>query len=390
MSKDMKIGKLAIFNIYCSDDLEEKLFEIDGRIDQVERISSQYFSDSDLKIDINRLNIKMSDLQEQIKKITAASEKKGADKIIVNSNEEVARLENKVKGLEVELETLKRQKTAPASDKGKFEKYDDLINALATCVKKQEVKINDLTKQLEAALAETKKQSEHISALEKALNSVPAEKPAPAAPKRKKAPDTAVLKSNSKKVFITEKTSGNELKQYIEKTLDVSEMEKAVGTSGLDEKDNNTYSKLINQYKSDLVKGFEKLKLDELESGEISSAVIGVVGKAVSRTITDKIVTSVSDRIKRGKTNYSSLLDAVNTYLESIGFYSEIIKTGEKITDRNNSIHMNTVYTPTSDSRLHGVIYEIQSLPYLINFIDEDENPDVYVCKGSCAVYRVE
>ena len=399
MSKNIKIGKLAVFNMYCSDEFEQRFTNCEEKIDYCENVISQYITsfDSCSKKDYNRLASKISRLQEALKQISSVSGDK-AD-LVVNSNEIVNKLAARITKLEGEVDSLKQRGSIPSpstEQKRTFEDYDKIISQLATHIKEQDNKLNSLEKQLANAVSESQKQAEYISALEKKLNALTSvkstsetPKTAPSAPRTKKS-DFPELKANSKKVFITEKSSVEEVKEYIRKAIDITGMETALETSGIDDKNRSIYNKLLNSYQKELINDFNKINANELESDEISSTVICVVGKAVSRSVTDKIVTAVCDRIRRGQSEYKVFLNAINSYLESIGFYTEQIKIGENITKGSNSIHMNPVYTPTSDRTMHGIIYDIQTLPYLINFIDENENKDVYVCKGSCAVYRSE
>lgn len=396
MSKNIKIGKLAVFNMYCSDEFEQRFTNCEEKIDYCENVISQYITDFDScsKKDYNRLESKLSGLQEELRKIYSVSDDK-AD-LVVNSNEIVNKLAARITKLEGEVDSLKRRGSIPSpstEQKRTFEDYDKIISQLATHIKEQDNKLNSLEKQLANAVSESQKQAEYISALEKKLNAPTSENtktPASASAQRTKRSDFPELKANAKKIFITEKSSGEEVKEYIEKAIDITGMETALNMSGIDDKNRSIYNKLLNSYKKELINDFNKIKINEIERDEISSAVICAVGKAVSRSVTDKMVTTVCDRIRRGQSEYKVFLNAINSYLESIGFYTEQIKIGENLTKGSNIIHMNPVYTPTSDRTMHGVIYDIQTLPYLINFIDENENKDVYVCKGACLVYRSE
>lgn len=104
MSKKIKIAKLSIFNIYGNDEMVE-LFD---KVDNCNNIVAQIVNSSVSKIDHNRLESKVSDLQKDIKKISSL-DGKGYDSITVNSDKEVAELNAKILQLQEQLDISKNQ-----------------------------------------------------------------------------------------------------------------------------------------------------------------------------------------------------------------------------------------------------------------------------------------
>lgn len=129
-----------------------------------------------------------------------------------------------------------------------------------------------------------------------------------------------------------------------------------------------SYKKMYERYKKNLKKCLEKSDEDD-EIEEILSSVVNIV----QGDLLKKIMVA----IYRGKKSENSdlesrLLKAVNSYLESIGFYTrEDICVGNIIKDKDFE-DMEFIKDEQTAGRRHGEITEIELYPYYINYIDED------------------
>ncbi len=395
MGKKIKIAKLAVFNIYGSEQIND-LFD---RVDDFEEKVEHVIHTTDTNIKIARLDDKISDLQHEVKKLSGG--KKASPVITLNSDKEISELDTRLTNVEqivnrnadsiniFEDRISKLEKIAAKLSPN--QQSDDRVKQLEEQNQKQKNEISLLSDQIHIL-------SEEIEQLKRIIDSIqtpPTSSESVLSPQsvlqpQKKTFQLPVFTSNEKVSFITDSTERSFLVTYLEKCTDISNILNVIKNSDIDEDDKNIYKKLMNSYQKNITKSLAKLNIDTLEDYEISEAIVTAVGENVKDIITSKLVLCLCEKLKKGSYQYQELLDSINSYLCSIGFYTEVIKVGEKITDRENSIHMDTIYEKTDDKSKHGIIREIDTYPYLINFIDEDENPSVFVCKGSCVVYRFE
>lgn len=395
MGKKIKIAKLAVFNIYGSEQIND-LFD---RVDDFEEKVEHVIHTTDTNVIIARLDDKISDLQHEVRKLSGG--KKASPVITLNSDKEISELDTRLTNVE-QIVNRNTESINSSDDRiSELEKIvakllsnqqdDDRVKQLEEQNRKQENKISLLSDQIHIL-------SEEIERLKRIIDGIQTPQtssesvlpPQQASQPQKKTFQLPVFTSNENVSLITDSTEHSFLVTYLEKCTDISNILDVIKNSDIDEDDKAIYKKLMNSYKKNITKSLAKLKIDTLEDYEISEAIVTAVGENVKDIITSKLILCLCERLRNGSYQYHELLDSINSYLCSIGFYTEVIKVGEKITDRENSIHMDTIYEKTDDKSKHGIISEIDAYPYLINFIDEDENPSVFVCKGSCVVYRFE
>lgn len=129
----------------------------------------------------------------------------------------------------------------------------------------------------------------------------------------------------------------------------------------------NSYKKMYERYKKKLRKCLEQAEEDELE--DILNAMISV--------IQSDLLKKIMVAIYRGKKGESTeledkLLQAVNHYLESIGFYTrDDIHVGD-ILKNEDFEDMEFIKDERTTGKKHGEITEIELYPYYINYVDED------------------
>ena len=410
----VKVGIVFIFNVYGNEPMRA-LFE---RIDYCEQQLRGTIEDQDYAAVFE----KFENLRNEFNNVKHAMKKFSNQDVIINFEGKLQQIQKQIDVLKEKVTAMQGtiEKTSIASDTNAHyeERFDKFLRELRDHIQKQDKKISDLEhvisdqndkirkledriQKLESSTAlkppvkmETPRSTAPVVSLEK---SAP-EKTIPAAKVEKKAEPVQkhaafslpILTANQGKFCITEQSTEEQIHAYLHTVLDISPIIKTLQASSIDEQNKIIYQKILANYANGLLSTLKKKRISELEEEEVSETIITTIGEAVQDSITGKIIPVVADRIRRGFPGFSGFLFAINQYLESIGFYTETIKVGEKATDRENSVHMEIIYTATSDEQLHGKIYEITTLPYLINFINEDEEKDKFVCKGSCFAYRFE
>lgn len=413
-----KVGKVLIFNVYGNEPMRA-LFE---RVDYCEQQLKGTIEDQDyaaFEQEFVNLRNEFNDVKHTMKKFSNKD-------VIISFETQLQKIQEQINALKEKVIAMQGTtgKTSTASDTNAHyeEKFDKFLREFRDHIQEQDKKISDLEHVVSVQNDTIRKLEDRIQKLESAASAAPkpvvktesprststastissekpiSEKTVSVTNVEKKAESVSkragfslpLLTANQDKFYITGQSTNEQIHAYLKTVLDISSITKTLQASSIDEQNKNIYQKILTNYANGLLSTLKKKRISELDEEEISETVITTIGEAIQNAITGKIVPAVADRIRRGFSGFSGFLFAINQYLESIGFYTESIKVGEKATDRENSVHMEIIYTTTTDRQLHGKIYEITTLPYLINFINEDEEKDKFVCKGSCFAYRYE
>ena len=413
-----KVGKVLIFNVYGNEPMRA-LFE---RVDYCEQQLKGTIEDQDyaaFEQEFVNLRNEFNDVKHTMKKFSNKD-------VIISFETQLQKIQEQINALKEKVIAMQGTtgKTSTASDTNAHyeEKFDKFLREFRDHIQEQDKKISDLEHVVSVQNDTIRKLEDRIQKLESAASAAPkpvvktesprststastissekpiSEKTVSVTNVEKKAESVSkragfslpLLTANQDKFYITGQSTNEQIHAYLKTVLDISSITKTLQASSIDEQNKDIYQKILTNYANGLLSALKKKRISELDEEEISETVITTIGEAVQNAITGKIVPAVADRIRRGFPGFSGFLFAINQYLESIGFYTEAIKVGEKVTDRENSVHMEIIYTTTTDRQLHGKIYEITTLPYLINFINEDEEKDKFVCKGSCFAYRYE
>ena len=413
-----KVGKVLIFNVYGNEPMRA-LFE---RVDYCEQQLKGTIEDQDYAVfeqEFVNLRNEFNDVKHTMKKFSNKD-------VIISFETQLQKIQEQINALKEKVIAMQGTtgKTSTASDTNAHyeEKFDKFLREFLDHIQEQDKKISDLEHVVSVQNDTIRKLEDRIQKLESAASAAPkpvvktesprststastissekpiSEKTVSVTNVEKKAESVSkragfslpLLTANQDKFYITGQSTNEQIHAYLKTVLDISSITKTLQASSIDEQNKDIYQKILTNYANGLLSTLKKKRISELDEEEISETVITTIGEAIQNAITGKIVPAVADRIRRGFSGFSGFLFAINQYLESIGFYTEAIKVGEKATDRENSVHMEIIYTTTTDRQLHGKIYEITTLPYLINFINEDEEKDKFVCKGSCFAYRYE
>lgn len=413
-----KVGKVLIFNVYGNEPMRA-LFE---RVDYCEQQLKGTIEDQDyaaFEQEFVNLRNEFNDVKHTMKKFSNKD-------VIISFETQLQQIQEQINTLKEKVIAMQGTtgKTSTASDTNAHyeEKFDKFLREFRDHIQEQDKKISDLEHVVSVQNDTIRKLEDRIQKLESAASAAPkpvvktesprststastissekpiSEKTVSVTNVEKKAESVSkragfslpLLTANQDKFYITGQSTNEQIHAYLKTVLDISSITKTLQASSIDEQNKDIYQKILTNYANGLLSTLKKKRISELDEEEISETVITTIGEAIQNAITGKIVPAVADRIRRGFSGFSGFLFAINQYLESIGFYTEAIKVGEKATDRENSVHMEIIYTTTTDRQLHGKIYEITTLPYLINFINEDEEKDKFVCKGSCFAYRYE
>lgn len=422
--KKIKISKLAVFNIYGNQNVSELFENVDIINDDINKL--KYNVSERLPIDLHRLESKIenkiSDIYKELKHVNTTSPNEVVE---VNVNKDIVKLNRKIESIDSRVNTLEETKTIPKESGNVFSDYeeeirnckkyikqlvdfcqtqkteiiqqDQKIKSLENTICNQNNVINGQERKIEGLKEKISEQDKFFENLVQRIKALEGQSKLSSnvgkAESVKAESESAdfvfpVLKNNINLVCIDEDSDDSAINEYLGKVTDISEIESFLNKGTLEKSYQNTYLKIFAKYKKDLINEIKKADISDLDDDEKSEAIISIVGNAVKNTITGKVIPVICDRIANNYNEYKEFFEIINKYLSSIGFYNEKINVGDLITDGNNSINMETSYIKTTNPKEHGKISEIKTLPYMINYIDEDGNKASFVCKGSCSAYR--
>ena len=147
--------------------------------------------------------------------------------------------------------------------------------------------------------------------------------------------------------------------------------------------DHDPYKKMYNRYQKD-IRSTARQFTPKSKLEDVLQAFVHVV----QEDLIEKMITSIYRRMKSGKAEFEeNLLEALNQYLEAIGFYCrDELKVGE-IFKKEDLEDMECIQdNHESAGRETGEIIEIAVYPYYINYIDKSGKRKKMYTKGLMTV----
>lgn len=180
----------------------------------------------------------------------------------------------------------------------------------------------------------------------------------------------------------------NDLEQartQLQSLADVSAMMRIIEASDYEHKD--AYAKKLQQYSKDL----QKKLLDNLEDlaeepEEISYNITSSFVKIIQRSLM-KLLRPIYLSNSRDVAFNRAFLQELKAYLARCGFGTMNIAPGSRCDDRALEA-MNIFFTDTADKAKDRLITEVEQLPYIIRYLDEDGEPVISILDGTMAVLR--
>ena len=171
----------------------------------------------------------------------------------------------------------------------------------------------------------------------------------------------------------------------LQSLADVSAMLKLIEDSDYEHKE--VYAKKLQQYSRDL----QKKLLDNLEDlaeepEEISYNITSTFVKIIQRSLM-KLLRPIYLSNGRDVAFNRAFLQELKAYLARCGFGTMNLAPGSRCDDRALEA-MNTFFTDTDDKAKDMLITEVEQLPYIIRYIDEDGEPAMSILDGTMAVLR--
>lgn len=146
----------------------------------------------------------------------------------------------------------------------------------------------------------------------------------------------------------------------------------------------------LRRYKSALTKLIETgdknfAEVDEdLLSQKASELFFGVVKKNLLETV----VISIYRCPENQRETYKKFLRAFNEYLKSCGIYTKYFAPGKKIDSELRSYSESVITKTTPNQSENNIIYEIERLPYFLNYYDEDNSVAALSCGAKVFVLK--
>lgn len=215
-------------------------------------------------------------------------------------------------------------------------------------------------------------------------------KPVASEPVQPKAPKTVPLALNFNIAepadpIITDDMEIN--KAVLKAVADVSEMRKYLQSSN--HKDAEIFNKKLQQFEKDINrKLINKIDKFDYDDDEISNALSGQLLKVVSSSLLP-LARSIYLSEPSDIEFYSGLLKLYNAHLSKCGIYTYNVEPGRKYTNEEREL-MEFIFIKTTDKSLDGIIKEVERLPYMMKYFDEDGNVQDSYVEGSMMVWKYE
>lgn len=146
--------------------------------------------------------------------------------------------------------------------------------------------------------------------------------------------------------------------------------------------DHDPYKKMYDHYQRNI-----RITARQFAAGaELEDALRAFLG-VMQKDLIDKMLEAVSRRLRAGSAGFEEkLLEAVNRYLESAGFYSRDDIQAGNIFKEENYRDMECVRAEKADGAQPGEIVEVELYPYYINYIDKSGKRKRMHTQGAMAV----
>lgn len=151
------------------------------------------------------------------------------------------------------------------------------------------------------------------------------------------------------------------------------------------------FLKIIQSYLKDIEK---KMKVPEEFDEETTSLVVDCLKEILEKRFTG-LLTACYRGIHGDSDDFSEkaflegLVKQIEIYLQKIGFKKIYIKEGDDCNKLLDMIEV-IVYKPTDRLDLHGKIQEIEIPPYVMKYVNEDNETDNCYLNGRCVIWRAE
>lgn len=188
---------------------------------------------------------------------------------------------------------------------------------------------------------------------------------------------------NSEKILFNGDLSS--LNNSIETIKNTSNIENFLINSNIEEKE--SFIKIITKYIEVLSKNISKIDLDD-DDEEIYEILSEKFFSILEKHFINKLIISLNRIIKSREENieYIGLLNEINNYLNKCSVYTRFIKENEFIKDIDFE-DLQVMSKKTIDEKEHNLIFEVEMLPYYLEYINDLEEIEKFNIKGNVTVY---
>lgn len=411
--EELENGKININDIRFSRQQNDR---------QVNNISNQ----------IDALNKKVNNLQEQLKKVTASEYRKQS----AGDTETINQLLSRIGNLEKKISILEKKSDKDNSTIGTspqigihddnqineykawIEKLERTIEVQGNIIKAQQSKLSTLEKTITNLSAVIEKfigieqiipvkerqsaEDNKIVATEKEkskkefnVDDLPVFNPHETTPQMDT--DASLILNLEKqydiKKFDIENTnklflSGNisKIKIELQKALNTDNIIKFLQQSSLENK--QTYLKFFEKYKRDVQKFIDKVVVDE-DDEEIWENITEKFFEIVQKDILSNFMISIYRGLKSesDRRMYEQFLSELNKYLAFCCIYTQYIHPDVKYT-KDDINDMESSQKETNDLGKDGYIDEVEQLPYYIDYLNEDGEKEHFCYDGRFVIWK--
>ena len=166
---------------------------------------------------------------------------------------------------------------------------------------------------------------------------------------------------------------------------DCKELLDAFNKSAIDSKD--LFIKVVEKYRNEIEKLRKKLKFSDKDY--MSLEATESFAEIVERHLVSILCPAIYEGMKLNLVPYCNVLAALNRYLQKCCFYTGRVNPVVSLSQQGELLEtMKIIRKDTENFEEDNKIVEVRMLPYFLNYIDEDKEPERYCIEGQMVVLK--
>ena len=391
-----EIGRCLVFPVYGYENTKDLFLRIRDCEQRVSFINENW-NGAEIQQEITHMR---TELYQALDAIGLFSKQTG----IKDFYEALNRFQSRIDILEERITTFSKSNRAVSSDshsnisdKEKFEKYDVLLKKLYAVMQCQDKKISDLKSEISAQNDKIQKLEEQIQKLKSATptvvkKSTVKEEPNCVAPQKKTETTTMyTFSAQEQRMMIPKKKAISCL--FPEGLSDVAYQQLASNAYNhlamlyqYGKKCEESVQKMVNLFVKRV--GRAKVKIEKHISEKDRKEKSEFCTETYIQAISNDLPKILEPCLFRKEDCYQQIGTLLIEYLDNLGFY-----VPNQIENDVRSEYISTIASypeVTKDCSKHGRIAKFHSLPYIIDYYDENDEVCHRCIQGICTYYKYE
>lgn len=406
--KQFAIGKCFFLPVYGDQNIKDLLLRVENCEQQISSISKNW-NGAAIQQEITHMRTELRQALDAVGLFSTQTGVKDFYRALNRLQSRVEKLEERIIAFSKSNKSVSSNSHANISDQEKFENYDALLKKIRAVMQRQDKKISDLKGEISAQNDRIRKLEDQVQKMESATSTAAKKTAAKAesnrvVPQEKAVPIQAVQSVKKAETKAMYAFSAQEQQMVIPKRKAIS----CLFPEGLRDaeyqklaSDAYNYLAMLYQYGKKCEEPVQKVVNLFVKSAgrakiKIEKHISEKNSKEKSEFCTETYVQAVSNDLSKllgqclsqKEECYRQIGTLLIEYLDKIGFY-----VPEQMEDDVRSEYISTVASYpeiTKDRSKHGRIAKFHSLPYMIDYYDENGEVCQRCIQGICTYYKYE